>query len=87
MSLMLRLHRLSTGAMEETLCRHPDVAEAAVFGVRDDLKGELPLGLAVLNSECQRPPEEIANELIGRVRERNRPCGGFQINLASQTSA
>ena len=72
-------HRLSTGAMEETLCRHPDVAEAAVFGVRDDLKGELPLGLAVLNSECQRPPEEIANELIGRVREEIGPVADFKL--------
>ena len=53
-------HRLSTGAMEEALCAHPDVAEAAVFGVQDDFKGQLPLGLAVLNSGCSRPDAEVA---------------------------
>lgn len=62
-------HRLSTGQMEESLCRHPDVAEAAVFGIADDFKGELPLGLVVLNNTATRPPEEITRELIARVRE------------------
>lgn len=62
-------HRLSTGQMEESLCRHADVAEAAVFGIRDDFKGELPLGLVVLNSNTSRPEEEITAELIARVRE------------------
>lgn len=61
-------HRLSTGQMEESLCRHADVAEAAVFGVADDFKGELPLGLAVLNSGANRPPEDIEKELIAAVR-------------------
>ena len=62
-------HRLSTGQMEESLCRHPDVAEAAVFGIRDDFKGELPLGLVVLNSNAARSEEEITAELIAGVRE------------------
>ena len=61
-------HRLSTGQMEESLSRHPDVAEAAVFGVADDFKGELPLGLAVLNSAASRPHAEICRELTAAVR-------------------
>ncbi|MCH9758348.1 MAG: propionyl-CoA synthetase [Proteobacteria bacterium] len=61
-------HRLSTGQMEESLCRHPDVAEAAVFGIADDFKGELPLGLAILNNNCHRPHDEILRELIAGVR-------------------
>ena len=61
-------HRLSTGQMEEALCRHPDVAEAAVFGVADDFKGELPLGLAVLNSGATKTPEEVCKELVAAVR-------------------
>ena len=47
-------HRLSTGAMEEVLAAHPDVAECAVFGVADELKGELPLGLVVLKAGAER---------------------------------
>ena len=47
-------HRLSTGAMEEVLAAHPDVAECAVFGVADELKGELPLGLVVLKAGVER---------------------------------
>ncbi|MGI9305908.1 MAG: AMP-binding protein [Gammaproteobacteria bacterium] len=62
-------HRLSTGQMEEILCRHPDVAEAAVFGVADDFKGELPLGLAVLNSGASRDAKDICKELAAAVRE------------------
>ena len=61
-------HRLSTGQMEESLCSHPDVAEAAVFGVADDFRGELPLGFAVLNSGATKPPAEICKELIAAVR-------------------
>ena len=72
-------HRLSTGAMEEALCAHPDVAEAAVFGVRDDFKGELPLGLAVLNSGCARPAEEVVAELLARVREDVGPVASFKL--------
>ena len=62
-------HRLSTGQMEEILCAHADVAEAAVFGVADDFRGELPIGLAVLNSGTQKSSTIICQELIAAVRE------------------
>jgi propionyl-CoA synthetase len=63
-------HRLSTGAIEEVLAAHPDVAECAVFGVADRLKGQLPLGLLVLNAGVDRPAEEIARESVQLVRDR-----------------
>ncbi len=62
-------HRLSTGQMEEVLCAHVDVAEAAVFGVADDFRGELPLGLVVLNSGVSRPYDDVCRELVAAVRE------------------
>ena len=62
-------HRLSTGQMEEVLCRHRDVAEAAVFGINDNFKGQLPLGLATLNSGVERPHQELCDELIALMRE------------------
>ncbi len=62
-------HRLSTGAIEEVLTAHPDVAECAVMGVKDDLKGELPLGCLVLNAGVGRDSESIVKESIQRVRE------------------
>lgn len=72
-------HRLSTGAMEESLCGHPDVAEAAVFGVGDDFKGQLPLGLAVLNAGCARPAAEVVAELLAKVREDVGPVASFKL--------
>ncbi len=71
-------HRLSTGAMEEVLASHPDVAECAVLGVADDLKGQLPLGLVILNSGCERDNSEIASELVTRVREHIGPVAAFK---------
>ena len=62
-------HRLSTGGMEEVLSRHPDVAECAVMGVADDLKGQVPVGMIVLKSGVTRPPEEIVAEVIQMVRK------------------
>ncbi|MBV8973488.1 MAG: propionyl-CoA synthetase [Sinobacteraceae bacterium] len=62
-------HRLSTGGMEEVLAGHPDVAECAVIGVADSLKGQLPLGLVVLKSGVARAPEQVLQELIERVRQ------------------
>jgi propionyl-CoA synthetase len=62
-------HRLSTGAMEEVLANHPDVAECAVIGVADDLKGQIPLGLIVLKSGTTTEHKTIIEELIKRVRE------------------
>jgi propionyl-CoA synthetase len=72
-------HRLSTGAMEEVLAAHPDVAECAVFGVADQLKGQLPLGLVVLNSGVSREHDEIASECIAMVRNDIGPVAAFKL--------
>ncbi len=72
-------HRLSTGAMEEILAAHPDVAECAVFGVEDALKGELPLGLVVLKAGARRAEAELQKELILRVREAIGPVAAFRL--------
>jgi propionyl-CoA synthetase len=72
-------HRLSTGAMEEVLAGHPDVAECAVFGVSDQLKGELPLGLVVLKAGAARPEVEIRQELVARVRGAIGPVAAFKL--------
>ncbi len=71
-------HRLSTGAMEEVLASHPDIAECAVIGVRDALKGEVPVGLVVLKAGVSRPPGAIAAELVALVRERIGPVASFK---------
>ena len=62
-------HRLSTGGMEEVLAGHPDVAECAVIGVADQLKGQLPLGLVVLKAGVVRPTAQVLQELVERVRQ------------------
>jgi len=72
-------HRLSTGAIEEVLASHPDVAECAVIGVDDQLKGELPLGMVVLKAGVSRSHEEIAKELIKQVREKIGPVAAFKL--------
>lgn len=61
-------HRLSTGAMEEVLTSHPDVAECAVIGVKDQLKGQLPLGFLVLKAGVEKPEEEVVGEVVRLVR-------------------
>jgi len=71
-------HRLSTGQMEEVVVQHPDVAEAAVIGIADDLKGQLPAGFIILNSGVNRPPEEIENEVVSHVRETIGPVAAFK---------
>ncbi len=71
-------HRLSTGAMEEVLAAHPDVAECAVIGAADTLKGQLPLGFVVLNAGVSRPDAEIAQEVVKMVRERIGPVAAFK---------
>jgi len=71
-------HRLSTGAMEEVLASHPDVAECAVVGVADALKGEVPLGFIVLKAGVQRAPEAIVPDLVAMVRERIGPVACFK---------
>jgi propionyl-CoA synthetase len=72
-------HRLSTGGMEEVLASHPDVAECAVVGVADPLKGEIPVGLVVLMSGVNRPEHEIVAELIALVRDRIGPVASFKV--------
>jgi propionyl-CoA synthetase len=62
-------HRLSTGAIEEVLAGHPDVAECAVIGAADELKGEVPVGFAVLKAGVTRADEDISGELVARVRD------------------
>ncbi len=71
-------HRLSTGQMEEVLASHPDVAECAVLGVADELKGQLPLGLVVLKAGVERGEEIIVPELIALVRETIGPVAAFK---------
>jgi propionyl-CoA synthetase len=63
-------HRLSTGEMEEIIAQHPDVAECAVFAVHDSLKGQVPLGLAVLKAGARKDDSELKKELVQMVREK-----------------
>jgi propionyl-CoA synthetase len=72
-------HRLSTGAMEEVLAAHPDVAECAVVGVADDVKGEIPVGFVVTKSGVTRGDAEIVAELVARVREAIGPVAAFRV--------
>ena len=71
-------HRLSTGAIEEVLASHQNVAECAVVGVKDSLKGQVPLGLVVLKSGVARDEAVIARELVALVRERIGPVAAFK---------
>ena len=71
-------HRLSTGAMEEVLSDHPDVAECAVLGAEDKLKGQVPIGFMVLNAGVTRDYDEIVKEAIQMVRERIGPVAAFK---------
>jgi propionyl-CoA synthetase len=74
-------HRLSTGGMEEVLAGHPDVAECAVLGIKDDLKGEVPCGFIVLKSGVNRPPNEIEKEIVALVREKIGPVAAFKLAI------
>jgi propionyl-CoA synthetase len=71
-------HRLSTGAMEEVLASHPDVAECAVVGVADDLKGEVPVGFVVTKAGVVRAEAEIVAELVQKVRDTIGPVAAFK---------
>ena len=71
-------HRLSTGAMEEVLAAHPDVAECAVIGVADQLKGQLPVGFMVLKAGVERSDGEIATEVVKMVRQQIGPVAAFK---------
>jgi propionyl-CoA synthetase len=71
-------HRLSTGAIEEVLAAQPDVAECAVIGVADELKGQIPLGLLVLKAGVERAHDEVVGEAVRLVRERIGPVAVFK---------
>jgi propionyl-CoA synthetase len=71
-------HRLSTGAMEEVLSAHADVAECAVVGVADPLKGQVPVGFVVLKAGVDRGEDELARELVARIRETIGPVAAFK---------
>ena len=71
-------HRLSTGAMEEVLASHPDVAECAVIGAADELKGQVPLGFIVLKAGVTRDAAAILAEVVALVRERIGPVAAFK---------
>jgi propionyl-CoA synthetase len=74
-------HRLSTGGMEEVVASHPAVAECAVLGVRDEIKGEQPCGFLVLKAGINRPREEIEREVVALVREKIGPVAAFKLAL------
>jgi propionyl-CoA synthetase len=74
-------HRLSTGGMEEVLASHPDVAECAVLGIKDQLKGEVPCGFVVLKAGVTRAPAEIEKEIVALVRDRIGPVAAFKIAI------
>jgi propionyl-CoA synthetase len=72
-------HRLSTGGMEEVLASHQAVAECAVIGVKDELKGEVPCGFVVLKTGVGQSPAEVERELVGLVREKIGPVAAFKL--------
>ncbi|MDE2579712.1 MAG: propionyl-CoA synthetase [Hyphomicrobiales bacterium] len=72
-------HRLSTGGMEEVLASHPDVAECAVIGIKDALKGEQPCGFVVLKAGVTKPHAQIEKEIVALVREKIGPVAAFKI--------
>ena len=74
-------HRLSTGGMEEVLASHADVAECAVIGIKDELKGEVPCGFVVLKSGVQRSPSDIEREIVSLVRDKIGPVAAFKIAI------
>jgi propionyl-CoA synthetase len=77
-------HRLSTGGMEEVVASHPAVAECAVLGVKDAIKGEQPCGFVVLKSGVDRPHAEIEREVIALVRDKIGPVAAFKLALVVQ---
>ena len=71
-------HRLSTGAMEEVLASHPAVAECAVIGVADSLKGQMPLGFLCLKKGVETPHDQVVREVVGLVRDQIGPVAAFK---------
>jgi propionyl-CoA synthetase len=74
-------HRLSTGGMEEVLASHPDVAECAVLGIADQLKGEVPCGFVVLKAGVTKSPAEVEKEIVALVRDRIGPVAAFKLAI------
>jgi len=74
-------HRLSTGGMEEILASHPDVAECAVLGIKDAIKGEVPCGFLVLKAGVTRKPAEIEKEIVALVRDKLGPVAAFKLAI------
>ena len=71
-------HRLSTGSMEEVLSEHPDVAECAVIGIADKLKGQMPIGMVVLKAGVTKTPEDIQKECVKMIRDKIGPVAAFK---------
>ena len=80
-------HRLSTGGMEEVLAAHKDVAECAVLGIKDELKGEVPCGFIVLKAGVNRPPGEIEKECVQLVRDKIGPVASFRLAIVVASPA
>ena len=74
-------HRLSTGAIEEVLSEHQSVAECAVIGIADKLKGQIPIGLLALKAGVKQKNEEIIKECVSMVREKVCPVAAFKIAI------
>lgn len=74
-------HRISTKSLEEALLDHPDIIECAVIGVPDELKGEIPLGICILNKEVDKSREEIGDELVQTVRQLIGPVAAFKNSI------
>ncbi|WP_316181095.1 propionyl-CoA synthetase [Bradyrhizobium sp. SZCCHNRI1009] len=74
-------HRLSTGGMEEILASHPDVAECAVLGIKDAIKGEVPCGFIVLKAGVSRSPSQIEKEIVALVRDKLGPVAAFKLAI------
>jgi propionyl-CoA synthetase len=74
-------HRLSTGGMEEILASHPDVAECAVLGIKDAIKGEVPCGFLVLKAGVTRKPADIEHEIVSLVRDKLGPVAAFKLAI------
>ena len=74
-------HRLSTGAIEEVLSEHQSVAECAVLGIADKLKGQLPIGLVVLKAGVKKDNETISKECVQMVRDKIGPVAAFKVTI------
>ena len=80
-------HRLSTGGMEEILASHPDVAECAVLGIKDAIKGEVPCGFLVLKAGVTRSHAEIEKEIVALVRDKLGPVAAFKLAITLGAAA